>query len=397
MAILKVGLGIGTKSEVGAAVAQAVEEARRGMGADTPAVALLTSTVDFSAKEVFAAVKRLLPGVPVHGITTSLGVLGSAGISGAGAGAVGLMLLKGIDGIGLVVGSAPIDGDGKAAGRKAAQAIVARAGGAKPALLLFNASPGVEEDVLAGVAEVLPGVPVHGGSAADNAIAGEWSVYTEEGPIPSGVSLAAVMGAVKVGTAFLAPFRDTGKTVAVTTGAGRSIAALDGKPAAQVLNALLDGALAFQLKEGGNILAQTSLKPLATKRTEAHYLTMHPAAVKKPADSVDVFAQVKVGDTLHVMEGRPEELTGALTPLVEQALKSGDMDSGKVRAALLIYCAGCAGAVGPLLDEALRTHLGARLPGVPVLGMCTFGEQGCVPGVGNLHQNLTLGLALLGS
>jgi hypothetical protein len=397
MSFLKVGLGISTKPEAGAAVAQAVEEARRGLGADTPALAILTATVDFPAKEVFTALKKALPGVPVHGITTSLGVLGSGGIAGAGAGAVGLMLLRGVDGVSLAVGSAVLEKDGKAAGRKAAQAVLARAGGAKPALLLFNASPGLEEDVLAGVAEVLPGVPVHGGSAADNAIAGEWSVFTEEGPIPSGVSLAAVMGSVKVGTAFVAPYRDTGKTVTVTSGEGRTVVQLDGKPAAQVLNAVLDGALALQLKDGGNILAQTALRPVATRHATSHYLTMHPAGVKKPGDGVDVFAQVKVGDVLHLMEASVEDLTGALATLVDHALKAGDLDAGRVRAALLIYCAGCAGAVGPLLDQALKTHLGTRLPGVPVLGMCTFGEQGCVPGVGNLHQNLTLGLALLGS
>ncbi len=31
---------------------------------------------------------------------------------------------------------------------------------------------------------------------------------------------------------------------------------------------------------------------------------------------------------------------------------------------------------------------------VPMLGLCTFGEQGHIPGLGNVHQDLSLGLTL---
>jgi len=34
------------------------------------------------------------------------------------------------------------------------------------------------------------------------------------------------------------------------------------------------------------------------------------------------------------------------------------------------------------------------LPGVPMLGLCTFGEQGHIPGLGNVHQDLSLSLTL---
>ncbi|MEO1175099.1 MAG: hypothetical protein AAFX94_24050, partial [Myxococcota bacterium] len=61
--------------------------------------------------------------------------------------------------------------------------------------------------------------------------------------------------------------------------------------------------------------------------------------------------------------------------------------------AFLIYCAGCAGAVGPALDRGVA-EWASRLPGVPLMGLCTFGEQGFVPGHGNRHGNLSVGLVL---
>ncbi len=40
--------------------------------------------------------------------------------------------------------------------------------------------------------------------------------------------------------------------------------------------------------------------------------------------------------------------------------------------------------------------LRSRLGDVPVLGFCTFGEQGVIPGLGNVHSNLSVALVLAG-
>jgi hypothetical protein len=64
-----------------------------------------------------------------------------------------------------------------------------------------------------------------------------------------------------------------------------------------------------------------------------------------------------------------------------------------VKGAALIFCAGCAGALGSRIDEGLKTF-SRLLPGVPMLGLCTFGEQGFIPGLGNVHQDLSLSLTL---
>jgi hypothetical protein len=153
------------------------------------------------------------------------------------------------------------------------------------------------------------------------------------------------------------------------------------------------------VKEGGNILAQTALRPLGLKKSGVrgdHYVTIHPAQVRQPAGTLDLFARIRQGDRVCLMKGTTAGLLGALPSLVSRALEDGQLDPSSVRAALLIYCAGCAGAVGDKLGPALQEHLGHALPSAAWLGFCTFGEQGHVPGVGNVHQDLSLSLLLVG-
>ncbi|MBK7285285.1 MAG: hypothetical protein IPI83_14040, partial [Sphingomonadales bacterium] len=48
-----------------------------------------------------------------------------------------------------------------------------------PGIVWLNAAPGREEEVLKGIVDILgPNVPVLGGSAADNRVAGNWCLLT---------------------------------------------------------------------------------------------------------------------------------------------------------------------------------------------------------------------------
>ncbi|GAB4214966.1 MAG: FIST N-terminal domain-containing protein [Sandaracinaceae bacterium] len=393
MSKLLAGVGISIVDETPAAVADAVGAARDALSGRAPGLAIVTATVDHDAAEVHAALRSQLPSTPIHGVTTSLGVLGANGVSMGRRGALGVLLLAG-EGLHFAVGSAPVGADAVAAGRAAAKALGER----RPSVVLFNPSPGAEEDLLRGVAEVLPGVPVFGGSAADHAIAGDWKVFTNEGVLGTGVSLAAVAGDVAVGAHFLAPYRATGREAVVTRAHGRTIAEIDGAPAVQKLHEWIGGSIDDQVAQGGNVLAQTALRPIAIRhaaeRSGDFYLTVHPAHVHARVGAVDVFARMAPGTRICAMEGTPEDLVGSIDTLIDRARADGGLEA--VRAGVLIYCAGCAGSVGARLDGALREAWGRAMAGVPLLGMCTFGEQGTVPGVGPVHANLSMGLVLLG-
>lgn len=395
MTQLRAGFGNSTVADTQVAVDEAITAAKAQLGGLAPGLAVVTSTVEHAATAVLAAVRSALPGVLIHGVTTSLGVLTKGGVVAGADGVVGIMLFAATGNISFSVGHAVLGTDARAAGRLAAQRLVA--GPLPPRVILFNGSPGREEDTLMGIADVLPGVSAFGGSAADHAIVGEWSVFTNAGVEKDAVSLAALCGDVAFGGSLLAPFVATDSKATVTAGQDRHIVTLDGKPAGEVLNAWLDDSLAMQLVDGGNILAQTALRPLAIRHQAAggeHYVTIHPSQIHASDRSIDLFARIQTGDQICLMSGTVESLTRVLADLHVQA--SRNLASDKVRAAILIYCAGCAGAVGPDLDEAVRSQLGPVLGDVPLLGMCTFGEQGHIPGLGNVHQDLSVSLLLLG-
>jgi hypothetical protein len=399
MSDLTMSVGTSAASDTAAAVAEAVAGARDGLHGLAPQLAFVAATVDHDAARVHAAFREALPGVALHGATTSLGVLAKDGVVMGAGGGLGVLLFASPRDARFSVGSATFEGGARAAGRRAAEALVARGPvGEKPSVIFIAPTPGQEEEALAGVGEILPGVPIFGGSAADHAIEGAWSIFTDDGVKKEGVSLAAIYGSARVGAAFDGPYEPTTTSAVITEASGRSIVSLDGRPATAVLHAWIGDAIADQVREGGNLLVQTALRPVGIARTGGdgarfHQL-LHPAQAHVEG-SVDVFALPTPGATLCLMQGSESSLVEIAGGLVDRAFAAGGLDAGSVRGAFLIYCAGCAGAIGPRIDDVLRL-LRARLPGTPLLGFCTFGEQGMVPGIGNLHSNLSVALVLLG-
>ena len=67
-------------------------------------------------------------------------------------------------------------------------------------------NPGVYVPPCVGVPDK---TPVFGGSAADHAIAGGWSTFSDEGADPAGLSLAALAGEVRIGSALAGPYEPT--------------------------------------------------------------------------------------------------------------------------------------------------------------------------------------------
>jgi len=396
MSDLVTSAGHSAASETAEAVREAVASAMRGLSGQTPRLCMVAATMDHDALRVHEALGAALPGVPVHGATTSLGVLTSSGVVMGPGGGVGVLLFASAADATFGAGSADFAEGARAAGQKAARALASSGrAGEKPALVFIAATPGQEEQVLAGVHDVLPGVPVFGGSAADHAIEGAWSIFTNDGPKREGVTLAGIWGrSVHIGAAIEGPYEPTDKRAAVTASNGRTIKSLDGRSATEVLHGWVGEAITDQVREGGNLLVQTALSPVGIQRGEDFYLLLHPAQAHT-SGNVDLFAEAPEGATLCLMSGSGDTLVGIVDRLVDRCLASSKLDAKDARGAFLIYCAGCAGAIGGRIDEVL-SRLSARLPGVPLLGFCTFGEQGHVPSVGNVHTNLSVALVVAG-
>ncbi len=377
-----IGVGYGDAADAVKAVQAAVEQARAQLGGVPAQAAYITSTVDHEATRVHAAFQEALAGVPLHGVTTSLGVLTPDGVRNEGHGAVAVMLVGGAPGTAFVASS--LEAEGRRAGEAAARELVRKAGGKMPRMILFNASPGEEEAMLTGIASVCPEVPCQGGSAADHAIAGQWSVFTQEGPVPTGVSLLGIFGEGRVGTALSTPYSPTGERARATGTQGRTLLTLNGQPAAQVLGRWLEGAIDHQVHSGGNILAQTALRPIAVRRdvgSRTHYVTVHPAQVHAELGAVDIFARIEPDDEVCLMTGTAEGLVAEVAHLIDMALAHGNLTTRDVKGATLIFCAGCAGALGPRIDEGLRTF-SATAAGRARAGTVYLRRAGPHPGPG---------------
>lgn len=381
-------------------VQEAITIAQKGLSGNAPKLCILAATMDHDAYRVREAVRAQLPGIAIHGATTSLGVLGRSGVVMGSNGSIGVLLFAASDETGFSTGSSDFAEGAKAAGRKAALDIISNGPkGKNPRLIFIAATPGNEEQVLEGINEVLPRVPVFGGSAADHAIQGGWSIFTNDDIKGEGVTLAAIFGdEVRIGAAIEGPYEPTTNHARVTASNGRTVKSLDGRPATEVLHSWIGDAIADQVREGGNLLMQTALNPIGISRSgsdgKPFHVLLHPAHAH-PEGNIDLFAEAPEGTTVCLMSGTGDSLVGIVDRLVDRCLEASKLTVEETRGAFLIYCAGCAGALGNRIDEVL-SRLAGRLPDVPLLGFCTFGEQGHVPEIGNVHTNLSVALVVVG-
>jgi hypothetical protein len=119
---------------------------------------------------------------------------------------------------------------------------------------------------------------------------------------------------------------------------------------------------------------------------------IHPERIC-PDGSITTFSNIKVGDQIMLLIGDPESLIGRARRVTHGALLDISSDVSRVRFALVIFCAGCFLAIKDRVDEIWR-ELSAELPGVPLLGQFTFGEQGVFPDGKVAHGNLMVSVTL---
>ena len=131
-------------------------------------------------------------------------------------------------GVGVVVVG---EGDGFAAGKEAAQAALAHLGG-QAGVLLTIAFMGPEEEILRGIAEVAPGVPVVGGTASDHSPEAKFQQFANGHAYTNHFAIAALGG--PIGYAFTNGYRPTGKKATVSKASGRTVFELDGRRAMDV-------------------------------------------------------------------------------------------------------------------------------------------------------------------
>ncbi|HEY0137537.1 MAG TPA: FIST N-terminal domain-containing protein [Nannocystis sp.] len=392
---------VATSHSVEPDTSRAVEEAYAALVRElegAPQWLLVQSSVRHPAEALRRAIAGIEAGA-VHGSSSCLGVMtqAGAGIDGASLALFGLRDEDGSYG----VGAATPDegGDPRATAGLALQRAIAAAGrqGEVPALVWLTAAPGHEEACIAGLEAVLgPEVPVVGGSAADDAVAGGWYQLTREGDFRDAVVVSALFPSGRVVSAFQSGYTPTETRGVVTRASGRTLIEIDGQPAAAVYDAWTRGAIAGSIGVGGSVLASTSLFPLGRRVGDVggvpYYRLAHPATVH-PDGSIDLFADIEAGDELVLMHGDVEALLTRAGRVAADARALARLTPGEVAGALVIFCAGCMLTVRDRLEQVV-VGLREGLAGAPFLGSFTFGEQGCFIGGENRHGNLMISVTV---
>ncbi len=373
------------------------EKIREELGT-APDLLVLHCSVTYDAREVSAALHRCAGDIPVHGGTSCLGVMTQAGFHSENARGMGLLGLSDPDGA-YGVGAADLGEDPAAAAREALSMALEQAGcaGETPAMIWMTAAPGNEELLIEGLTSVVGNnVPIAGGSAADNTVSGEWSLFSAGQVHENAVVITAMFPSSEVFFAFHSGYEPTGKGGTVTRAEGRKLAEIDGRPAAGVYNEWTGGLFSGSLEHGGNILSQATFSPLGRKVGEVaglpYFQLSHPNAVT-PDAALTLFTDIAAGDEVVLMSGTEDSLVSRVGRVASSTLRTNSAAPGEIAGALIIYCAGCMLSVQDRCDEVVQ-GLRDALPGVPFLGAFTFGEQGCFLGGENRHGNLMISVLL---
>lgn len=402
-----VGSGWSINNDVVTAVNEAASLVINELGEKTPDYVILFSTVGYDSEIVLSEINKLFPDAQIYGGTSCSAVITEDGYH---AGEVGSLALIGVssENISFGVGGADIDEEESAriAGENAITDAIINAGreGEIPTLVLITGAVGSEEELLLGIEDVIgKDVPIMGGSAGDNTIEGYWKQFANENVYSNGISLTAVFTDLKVGSAFEAGYLVSEKEGNITQAEGRIIYEIDNQPAAEVYNNWTNGEVigdSLELSEGEvSILSESTFYPIAKMFVGPdeipYYLSIHPLSVNLSDKSLTVFANVETGEKIQLMHGDWELILNRGQSTPNNALVEGDIEKGEGAFGVYIFCAGTMLGIPEEYRDGLPLLVNEEI-GVPFIGTFTFGEQGCISGVGNKHGNLVNSMVIIG-
>jgi hypothetical protein len=375
-------------AEAGKEVAQKV-----AAGIKAPKVAMTYGSCEYDSKELLAAIAKELPGVPVIGNTSFTGIVTPEGYIGGDTPFVGILALGGDD---VTIGTAgsPVGEDGaRATGHRLAEQAMAAAGKTEvPDYWFLVCSPGEEEYYMKGVTEVIGRIPMFGGSAADNAIAGDWWVYAGTDAFQNGAAVVFFYTDTPFTEMYTGAYDETGDYGVVTKMRGdRDIMEIDGKPALKVY-ADWRGMDVNDLK-GAALLSESVVSPIGVKDRMGDLTAIrHPMAGNDDL-SISVGAKVVEKTCVVRVEGDVDHLIEAVTKTAD-ALKER-AGGHKPAAYFFVHCGGRRAAIGDRIGEVADRFIKAA-DGVPFIVEFTFDEYGYEDDGLNTNGGLSLSFVALG-
>lgn len=347
------------------------EAAMAAKGTENAKLAFVYSGVQYKQADLLKGISEELPGVPLIGNTSFTGVITPDGFVSSDDGFAGVMTVSGDD---LTVGVAgsPKEGDARATGKKVAQQALKNAGrDDAPDYFYMVAPPGEEEYYLKGISEVIGRVPFFGGSAADNAIAGEWLLYTDKMVTPDGVAVAFFYTDKPFANKFTGAYRETCNAGIITKIEGdRTLQEINGISAIEQYRKWT-GASAEDTK-GGNLLAYAVCHPLGVKDPLGDLVAIRHPMNGNDDGSMAVGNNLAVNTAVIQVEASVDELIVSVGQTLEELKKKL---GGPIAGLHLVHCGGRRAGIDSRINEVYE-QVKKAVGDVPFIMEFTFGEYG---------------------
>jgi hypothetical protein len=380
---MKGNTGSSVSADPKAAGKEAAGKAKEGLS--KVKVAFAYASVAYNLGDMLKGIAEEMPGVPVLGNTSFTGVITPEGFISGEKGFVGILALGGDD-ITVGVAGKPKSGDARATGREVAKEAMKNAGkNCAPGYFYMVAPPGEEEFYLKGISEVIGRVPFFGGSAADNAIAGEWNLYASQQVFPDGVAVAFFYADKPVTNLFTGAYRETADVGIITkVKDNRTLVEIDGVPALKKYAewAKVDP----DTLKGGDLLVYTITSPLGIKDRLGDL-----TAIRHPMNGNDDYSMA-IGANL-AEKTAVIRMEGSVDEIIASGAKTIDDLKAKMKAPPaafhLVHCGGRRAGIGDRIEELVKGVKKAA-GDVPFIMEFTFGEYGYVDDGNNTTGGLML-------
>jgi hypothetical protein len=267
--------------------------------------------------------------------------------------------------------------------------------GKKPALILLSVNFPNEEQVLAALAEEAgPGVTLIGGTAAGSIDEisrkkmSNWSMIANQKQIQKGLAVAVFYSSQGVASSYGGGYRRTSISGVITKCDSRLILEIDGRPAFDVYNEWLGGQVTEAAKRGENVVNFCSLYPICnTLGSHNQFIRVWPSDDPKAPGSLRTGSGVHKGDNVYLSEGNWNILLNHFATIPQKARES--RPDLRALAGLFIYCGGAMECIPKDQRAQMAALVGQSMNDIPWMGVFSWGEQGSVPGIGNVHSNLS--------
>ncbi len=343
---------------------------------------------DYKIKDVIRGLKEIYD-CPVIGNTSFTGVILPQGYIGGDKPFVGIMVLcdpNMVVGVGFADRKAYQSArDAGESATKHARAMTKMPYNDEPDVMYMTASPTEEEFFLKGANRVIGRVPLFGGSAADNTISGNWSLYLDNKVTNEGVAVALFYMKGGFVNEFTGAYRETSDMGIITKVEGtRQLVTIDGAPAVKKY-AKWRNMKPSELM-GDKLLSATITSPLGVKDRLGDLVAIRHPMFANEDYSMNIGANLSTGTTVIRMEATVDEL---ISSVGETLKKLNERLTKPVVCYHLVHCGGRRAGIDARINEVYE-EIKKNTNGAPFIMEFTFGEYGYVDD----GRNTTGGLML---